>query len=78
MIHYLSGMHELRNNIIREVLELGDEGSLKIVWSVVYAMKFTAMTAPLLDDLVAAIDEVDQIRTGESEVQLREELTSNF
>lgn len=71
-------MHELKNKIIREVLELGDEGSLKIIWSVVYSMKFTAMTTPLLNELVSAIDELDQIRTGELETQSIDELLDSI
>ncbi len=62
-------MHELRNKIIREVLELGDDRSLEIVWRVVYALKFTAMTEPLLKDLVIKIDELDQIRFDDQEAR---------
>lgn len=57
-------MHELRNNIIREVLEIEDGGTLDVLWNVVQSLKFAATTALLVDELVARIDAMDASRRG--------------
>lgn len=59
-------MHELRNNIIREVLEIEDGGTLEVLWNVVQSLKFAATTALLVDELVNRIDEMDATRRGHS------------